>query len=168
MKPGRAAGGKIMGGGLPVGGYGGRAEIMEMIAPLGPVCQAGTRSGNPLAMAAGLATLNHLRSHPDIYERLEQRTVNLVNKVLEIAQNKGVPLSVNRVGSMFTWFFQAGDIHDWDSAARSDTEAFAKFHRAMLEQGIYLPPSQYEAIFVGAAHTEKDIEKTVAAAKEAL
>ena len=168
IKPDMTTLGKIIGGGLPVGGYGGRAEIMEMIAPLGPVYQAGTLSGNPLAMAAGLAALKHLRSNPDIYERLERRTANLVNKVLEIAQNKGVPLSANRVGSMFTWFFQAGDIHDWDSAAKSDTEAFAKFHRAMLEQGVYLPPSQYEAIFVGAAHGEKDIEKTVAAAKEAL
>ncbi len=168
IKPDMTTLGKIIGGGLPVGAYGGRAEIMEMIAPLGPVYQAGTLSGNPLAMAAGLAALKHLRSNPDIYERLERRTANLVNKVLEIAQNKGVPLSANRVGSMFTWFFQAGDIHDWDSAAKSDTEAFAKFHRAMLEQGVYLPPSQYEAIFVGAAHGEKDIEKTVAAAKEAL
>src|SRR5258708_14713609 len=128
MKPGRAAGGKIMGGGLPVGGYGGRAEIMEMIAPLGPVYQAGTLSGNPLAMAAGLAALKHLRSNPDIYERLERRTANLVNKVLEIAQNKGVPLSANRVGSMFTWFFQAGENHRCDSAAKSDTPAVAKFH----------------------------------------
>jgi glutamate-1-semialdehyde 2,1-aminomutase len=168
IRPDMTTLGKIIGGGLPVGAYGGRAEIMEMIAPLGPVYQAGTLSGNPLAMAAGLATLKHLRNNPDIYERLEQRTVNLVNKVLEVAQNKGVPLSANRVGSMFTWFFQAGDIYDWDSAAKSDTQAFAKFHRAMLEQGVYLPPSQYEAIFVSAAHGEKDIEKTVAAAKEAL
>src|SRR5258708_31517482 len=119
MKPGRAAGGKIMGGGLPVGGYGGRAEIMEMIAPLGPVYQAGTLSGNPLAMAAGLAALKHLRSNPDIYERLERRTANLVNKVLGIAQNKGVPLSANPVRSMFTWFFQARHIHVLDSAAKS-------------------------------------------------
>jgi glutamate-1-semialdehyde 2,1-aminomutase len=91
-----------------------------------------------------------------------------VNNVLEAAQGKGVALTANRVGSMFTWFFQPGEVYDWDSAARSDTEAFAKFHRAMLERGIYLPPSQYEAIFVSAAHSEKDIEKTVAAAKESL
>src|SRR5258708_9720555 len=128
MKPGRAAGGQIIGGGVAVGAYGGRAEIMEMIAPLGPVYQAGTLSGNPLAMAAGLAALKHLRSNPDIYERLERRTANLVNKVLEIAQNKGVPLSANRVRSMFTWFFHAEGILDWDSTAEMDNVALPKVH----------------------------------------
>src|SRR4051812_1171005 len=138
--------GKIIGGGLPVGAYGGRAELMEMVAPLGPVYQAGTLSGNPLAMAAGLAMLRELKQHPEIYSQLEQRTAALVEGVLTAAKKKGVPLTANRVGSMFTWFFQDGKVHDWETAARSDTQAFAKFHRGMLEQGVYLPPSQYEAL----------------------
>jgi glutamate-1-semialdehyde 2,1-aminomutase len=160
--------GKIIGGGLPVGAYGGRADLMDMIAPLGPVYQAGTLSGNPLAMAAGLATLKELKSRPEIYEHLEQRSAKLVNGVLAAAKKKGVALTANRAGSMFTWFFQAGEVHGWDTAAKSDTQAFAKFHRTMLENGIYLPPSQYEAMFLSAAHTEKDIEQTIAAAEKAL
>ncbi|HWZ44707.1 MAG TPA: glutamate-1-semialdehyde 2,1-aminomutase [Candidatus Saccharimonadales bacterium] len=160
--------GKIIGGGLPVGAYGGRAEIMEMIAPLGPVYQAGTLSGNPLAMAAGLATVRHLNANPEIYQQLEERTAKLVNAVLAIAKEKGVALTANHVGSMFTWFFQAGEVHGWETAARCDTEAFGRFHRAMLDRGIYLPPSQYEAIFLGVAHSGQDIEKTVAAARESL
>jgi len=168
IKPDMTTLGKIIGGGLPVGAYGGRAEIMDMIAPLGPVYQAGTLSGNPLAMAAGLATLRQLKANPEIYQQLEERTTKLVGKVLEAAREKGVPMTANQVGSMFTWFFQEGEVHDWETAARSDTEAFGRFHRAMLERGIYLPPSQYEAIFMSAAHSDKDIEKTVAAAKESL
>ena len=160
--------GKIIGGGLPVGAYGGRADIMEMIAPLGPVYQAGTLSGNPLAMAAGLATLRHLREHPEIYPQLDRRTSALVDGVLAMANKHGITLCANRVGSMFTWFFQAGPVYDWDTAAKSDTEAFAKFHRAVLDRGIYLPPSQYEAIFVSAAHTDGDIARTVEAAGHAF
>ncbi|HET9282958.1 MAG TPA: glutamate-1-semialdehyde 2,1-aminomutase [Candidatus Angelobacter sp.] len=160
--------GKIIGGGLPVGAYGGRAELMDMIAPVGPVYQAGTLSGNPLAMAAGLAMLRELKQHPEIYTQLEQRTAALVDGVLAAAKQKGMLLTANRVGSMFTWFFQAGEVHDWDTAAKSDTQAFGKFHRAMLEQGIYLPPSQYEAIFMSAAHSEEDIEQTISAGGEAL
>lgn len=160
--------GKIIGGGLPVGAYGGRTELMDMVAPLGPMYQAGTLSGNPLAMAAGLATLRELKQHPEIYQQLEQRTAELVDSVLATAKKKGVSLTANRVGSMFTWFFQPGEVYNWDTAAKSDTQAFGKFHRAMLEQGIYLPPSQYEAIFVSAAHTESDIEKTLAAAEQSL
>jgi len=160
--------GKIIGGGLPVGAYGGRAEIMEMVAPLGPVYQAGTLSGNPLAMAAGLATLRHLKQHPEIYQQLDQRAAALVNGVLSAAKAKGVPLTANRVGSMFTWFFQPGEVHDWETAARSDTQAFAKFYRGMLDHGIYLPPSQYEAVFLSAAHTGDDVAKTVTAAKESF
>ena len=160
--------GKIIGGGLPVGAYGGRAELMDMIAPLGPVYQAGTLSGNPLAMAAGLAMLRELKNRPEIYAQLEQRTEMLVEGVLAAAKKKGVALKANRVGSMFTWFFQPGEVHDWDTAAKSDTQAFGRFHNAMLEQGIYLPPSQYEAIFVSAAHTESDIQRTIAAAGKAL
>ena len=136
-----------------------------MIAPLGPVYQAGTLSGNPLAMAAGIATLRELKTRPGIYQQLEQRSAALVDGVLSTAKKKGVALTTNRVGSMFTWFFQSGTVHDWDTAARSDTQAFGKFHRAMLERGIYLPPSQYEAMFMSAAHTESDIQQTIAAAQ---
>jgi glutamate-1-semialdehyde 2,1-aminomutase len=168
IKPDLTTLGKIIGGGLPVGAYGGRAELMDMIAPLGPVYQAGTLSGNPLAMAAGIATLQELKTRPGIYEQLEQRSAALVEDVLSAAKKKGVPLTANRVGSMFTWFFQSGTVHDWDTAAKSDTQAFGKFHRAMLEQGIYLPPSQYEAMFMSAAHTESDIQQTITAAEQAL
>ncbi|HKD13458.1 MAG TPA: glutamate-1-semialdehyde 2,1-aminomutase [Candidatus Angelobacter sp.] len=160
--------GKIIGGGLPVGAYGGRSEIMEMVAPLGPVYQAGTLSGNPLAMAAGLAAVRHLKQHPEIYQQLEQRAARLVDDVMNTARRKGVSVSANRVGSMFTWFFQAGDGRDWDSAAKSDTQMFGKFFRGMLERGIYLPPSQYEAAFMSAAHTEEDVRRTIEAAAEAL
>ena len=164
IKPDLTTLGKIIGGGLPVGAYGGRAEIMDMIAPLGPVYQAGTLSGNPLAMAAGLATVHELKSHPEIYKQLEQRSAKLVDGVLVSAKKKDVPLFAQRVGSMFTWFFQTGPVSDWDTAATSDTQAFAKFHSGMLERGIYLPPSQFEAMFLSAAHSEEDIERTIAAA----
>jgi len=160
--------GKIIGGGLPVGAYGGRAEIMDMVAPLGPVYQAGTLSGNPLAMAAGLATVRELKNRPDIYQQLERRTSALVGEVLVAAKRKGVPLTANRVGSMFTWFFQPDKVHDWDTAAKSDTKAFAKFHSAMLERGVYLPPSQYEAMFMSAAHTDGDLQETIEMASQAL
>ena len=168
IKPDLTTLGKIIGGGLPVGAYGGRAELMDMIAPLGPVYQAGTLSGNPLAMAAGIATLRELKGRSQIYEQLEQRSAELVEGVLAAAKKKGVALTANRVGSMFTWFFQPGEVHDWDTAARSDTQAFGTFHRAMLERGIYLPPSQYEAMFLGAAHSDSDIQRTIAAAAESI
>jgi glutamate-1-semialdehyde 2,1-aminomutase len=168
IKPDITTLGKIIGGGLPVGAYGGRVEIMDMIAPLGPVYQAGTLSGNPLAMAAGLATLRELKNNPSIYHQLDQTSSGLVDGVLAAANRKRIPLAANRVGSMFTWFFQAGPATDWDSAAKSDTQAFAKFHRGMLEHGVYLAPSQFEAIFVGAAHTSGDVKKTIDAAEQAL
>jgi glutamate-1-semialdehyde 2,1-aminomutase len=168
IKPDLTTLGKIIGGGLPVGAYGGRAELMDMIAPLGPVYQAGTLSGNPLAMAAGLAMLRELKTHPEIYRQLDQRSAALVDGVLAAAKKKGVALTANRVGSMFTWFFQPDAVHDWDTAAKSDTQAFGKFHNAMLERGIYLPPSQYEAMFMSAAHTESDIQQTITAAAESL
>jgi glutamate-1-semialdehyde 2,1-aminomutase len=168
IKPDLTTLGKIIGGGLPVGAYGGRGELMDMIAPLGPVYQAGTLSGNPLAMAAGIATLRELKTRPGIYQQLEQRSAALVDGVLAAAKKKGVAMTANRVGSMFTWFFQPGQVHDWDTAARSDTPAFGKFHRAMLEHGIYLPPSQYEAIFMSAAHSEVDIQQTIAAAEQSI
>jgi glutamate-1-semialdehyde 2,1-aminomutase len=168
IKPDLTTLGKIIGGGLPVGAYGGRAELMDMIAPLGPVYQAGTLSGNPLAMAAGIATLRELKTRPGIYAQLEQRSAALVDGVLSAAKKKGAALTANRVGSMFTWFFQSGTVHDWDTAAKSDTQAFGKFHRAMLERGIYLPPSQYEAMFMNAAHSDADVDQTIAATAEAF
>ena len=160
--------GKIIGGGLPVGAYAGPAEIMDVVAPLGPVYQAGTLSGNPLAMAAGLATLCHLRDNREVYGRMERAAATLVTMVAEAAKEAGVTLSQNRVGSMFTWFFTEGPVTDWVSASKSNTAAFARFHRAMLDAGVYLPPSQYETAFLGAAHTDEDVRQTVAAAREAF
>ena len=150
--------GKIAGGGLPLAAYGGRAEIMRKIAPLGPVYQAGTLSGNPLAVAAGLATLRYLMAHPEVYETLEARSAQLCAWT-----PPGV--TINRVGSMFTFFFTPGPVADWDSAKRSDTARFAKFFHFMLERGVYLAPSQFEAGFVSAAHSEQDIRATVEAAR---
>ncbi len=160
--------GKIIGGGLPVGAYGGPSEIMDLIAPLGPVYQAGTLSGNPLAMAAGYATLSYLRERKDVYSKLDKLAAEVVAGVATAAKDAGVTLFHNRVGSMFTWFFAPGPVIDWTSATKSDTEAFGRFFRAMLENGIYLPPSQYEAAFLSAAHTEHDVQQTIAAAKQAF
>src|SRR5437868_8343237 len=160
--------GKIIGGGLPVGAYGGPSEIMDLVAPLGPMYQAGTLSGNPLAMAAGCATLRHLKNHKEIYARLDRLSGELVAGVATAAKDAGVVLTFNRVGSMFTWFFTRGPVTNWESASKSDTEAFGRFFRTMLDSGVYLPPSQYEAAFLGAAHTEEDIQKTIAAAKQAF
>jgi len=161
--------GKIIGGGLPVGAYGGPSEIMDLVAPLGPVYQAGTLSGNPLAMAAGIASLRYLREHKkEIYPRLDKLSGELVAGVAAAAKEAGISLSYNRVGSMFTWFFAPGPVTNWDSAAKADTEAFGRFFRSMLESGVYLPPSQFEAAFLSAAHTEEDIQQTIAAAKQAF
>jgi glutamate-1-semialdehyde 2,1-aminomutase len=161
--------GKIIGGGLPVGAYGGRAEIMDMVAPLGPMYQAGTLSGNPLAMAAGIAQLKILREKKkEIYPRLEAGSARLVEGVAAAAKERDLPLTSNRVGSMFTWFFAPGAVTDWDSAAKADTARFGGFFRHMLDGGIYLPPSQFEAAFLSAAHSEEDISKTIAAARESL
>jgi len=153
--------GKVIGGGLPVGAYGGRKEIMRKVAPAGPVYQAGTLSGNPLAVAAGLAMLRHLKAHPEIYEQLENRAAALCAAV-------PADVAVNRVGSMFTFFFTSGPVTDWESAKRSDTARFGRFFRAMLESGIYLAPSQFEAAFLSAAHSEEDIARTISAAREAF
>jgi glutamate-1-semialdehyde 2,1-aminomutase len=161
--------GKIIGGGLPVGAYGGPSEVMDMVAPVGPMYQAGTLSGNPLAMAAGLATLQHLRDHKkEIYPRLDKLSSELAGGVAAAAKAAGTPICYNRVGSMFTWFFAPCPVTAWESASKSDTEAFGRFFRAMLEDGVYLPPSQFEAAFLSAAHTEEDIRETIAAAKKAF
>ena len=160
--------GKIIGGGLPVGAYGGPSEIMELVAPLGPMYQAGTLSGNPLAMAAGYATLRYLREHKDIYAKLDKFAAEVVAGVETAAKDAGVTICHNRVGSMFTWFFASGPVTDWTSAAKCDTEAFGRFFRAILDGGVYLPPSQFEAAFVSAAHTERDLQQTIAAAKQAF
>jgi len=160
--------GKIVGGGLPCAAFGGRAEIMNQLTPLGPVYQAGTLSGNPLAMAAGIATVGHLIEHRgEVYPLLEKLSATVADGVATEAAKAGVPMTTNRVGSMWTWFFTANPVSDFATAATSDTQAFARFHRAMLEQGVWLPPSQYEAVFLGMAHTMEDIRRTIAAAQEA-
>jgi glutamate-1-semialdehyde 2,1-aminomutase len=150
--------GKIIGGGLPMAAYGGRADIMRKIAPLGPVYQAGTLSGNPLAVAAGLAMLRHLRANPAIYDQLETRAAQLTGWI-----PPGV--TINRVGAMFTFFFTPEAVSDWDSAKKSDTARYGQFFHHMLESGIYLAPSQFEAAFLSAAHSEEDIRQTVTAAR---
>ena len=168
IKPDLTTLGKIIGGGLPCAAFGGRADVMESLAPLGPVYQAGTLSGNPLAMAAGIATVRYLLEHPSIYAELEKTTAAIAEGVVAIAREAGVPLTMNRVGSMFTWFFTERAVENFEDAATSDTAAFAKFHRAMLDAGVWLPPSQYEAAFVGMQHGKAEVEATLGAAKVAL
>jgi glutamate-1-semialdehyde 2,1-aminomutase len=161
--------GKILGGGLPCAAFGGRAEIADFLAPLGPVYQAGTLSGNPLAMAAGIATLGYLIEHEgEVYPRLERVTKAIAEGVGELAREARVAVTTNRVGSMFTWFFTSGPVTDFATASTSDTEAFGRFHRRMLEAGIWLPPSQYEAAFVSAAHGDAEVEMALEAARGAL
>jgi glutamate-1-semialdehyde 2,1-aminomutase len=152
--------GKVIGGGLPIGAYGGRADIMRQVAPAGPIYQAGTLSGNPLAVAAGLAMLRYLKSHPETYAQLETRTA-------AICAAAPTGTTVNRVGSMFTIFFTGEPVTNWESAKKSDTQRFGEFHRRMLDRGIYLAPSQFESAFVSAAHTEQDVRKTVEAFQQA-
>jgi glutamate-1-semialdehyde 2,1-aminomutase len=159
--------GKIVGGGLPVGAYGGRAEIMDKILPVGPVFQAGTLSGNPLATAAGIMTLKLLRNMSP-YERLEQLGARLEAGLHKVATEAGVEHTVARVGSMMTLFFNPHAIVDWPTASHCDTAAYAKFFWGLIERGIYFPCSQFEALFISAAHTEDDIDQTIAAAAEAL
>jgi glutamate-1-semialdehyde 2,1-aminomutase len=159
--------GKVIGGGLPVGAYGGRRDLMEQIAPAGPVYQAGTLSGNPLAMSAGLAQLMAL-DESNAWERLEDSSNQLEAGLNDILSEASVPATVNRVGSMLTLFFSDGPVTDFESATRSDTQRHAKFFRAMLEAGVHLPPSQYEAWFVSLAHEPDDIDRTLDAAREAL
>jgi glutamate-1-semialdehyde 2,1-aminomutase len=160
--------GKIIGGGLPVGAYGGKKEIMKMIAPSGPVYQAGTLSGNPLAMAAGLTTLRVLLDTPGLYAELEQLSSQLEKGFRGIIDNRKLPLTQNRVGSMFTLFFTSTPVVDYTTAKSSDTRLFGHFFNEMLERGLYLAPSQFEAAFVSTAHNQADINKTIAAADESL
>ena len=161
--------GKIIGGGLPCGAFGGKRRFMELLAPLGPVYQAGTLSGNPLAMAAGMATVGYLRDHAaEIYPQLEAVSRAVSEGVAAEAALAGIPVTLNRVGSMWTWFFTANPVSDYDQAAASDTAAFGRFHRAMLDAGVWLPPSQFEAMFLGTAHGPAEVEATVAAAKGAF
>jgi glutamate-1-semialdehyde 2,1-aminomutase len=161
--------GKILGGGLPVAAFGGRAEIMNQLAPLGPVYQAGTLSGNPLAMAAGIAMLAHLLAYKgEIYPTLERTSAAIADGVAKLAAEQGIALTTNRVGSMFTWFFTPSEVYDFASASASDTAAFARFHRAMLTRGVWLPPSQFEAAFVSAVIGKPEVEIILTAAAESL
>lgn len=156
--------GKIVGGGMPIGAYGGQAEIMDHVLPAGKVFQAGTLSGNPIATAAGIATLTTLRDE-DPYPRLEKLSARLADGLLQAAASAGVPHSLTRVGSMLTLFFNGQPVMNWDTASKSDTAKFGKFFWGLIDRGVYLPCSQYEAMFVSAAHTEADIDNTVEAAK---
>ena len=167
LKPDLTCLGKIIGGGLPVGAYGGRREIMKWIAPEGPVYQAGTLSGNPLAVAAGIATLKELQKS-GTYEKLERTTENLVTGLRKAADQAGVPVQVNSIGSMLTVFFNDAPITDFASAKRSDTKRYGKFFHELLKKGVYFPPSQFEASFVSLAHTGKDIQATIQAARDAF
>ena len=159
IRPDMTALGKVIGGGLPIAAYGGRKDVMSFVAPSGPIYQAGTLSGNPMAVAAGLAMLRHLHTHPEVYALLEQRTARLTTAA-------PVGITTNRVGSMMTWFFTDQPVTDYETAKQTATSRFRTFFNLMLERGIYLPPSQFEAMFISAAHTEADIERTIAAARE--
>jgi glutamate-1-semialdehyde 2,1-aminomutase len=160
--------GKIIGGGLPVGAYGGRADLMRHVAPLGGVYQAGTLSGNPLAVAAGLATLRALREDPDAYPRLERLGARLEAGLRRAADKAGIPVTVNRVGSMLTGFFTDGPVRSYADARRADTARYGRFFHGMLERGVYLAPSQFEAAFVSLAHTPSDLDQVERAALESL
>ena len=161
IKPDLTTMGKVIGGGLPIAAYGGRKDVMSYVAPSGPIYQAGTLSGNPLAVAAGLAMLRYLRGHPEVYEQVERATGQL-------GACAPAGITVNRKGSMMTWFFHSGPVHDYASASESNREQFGRFFHAMLDRGIYLPPSQFEALFISAAHSERDIELTLKAARESF
>ena len=159
--------GKVIGGGMPVGAYGGRREIMETVSPLGPMYQAGTLSGNPVAMAAGARTLEML-SKPGVYEALNSRAAELETGLLDIFAEAEVPAQINRVGSMMTVFFNSDPVTGWDAVSSSDKEAFGRFFHRMLEEGVYLPPSPFEAMFVSTSHGSDEIKATVEAARRAL
>jgi len=160
--------GKIIGGGLPVGAYGGKKEIMEMISPSGPIYQAGTLSGNPIAMSAGYAALSYIKNHSEIYEQLEQNSAYLENGIKEAIKLSGRNFQLNRIGSMMTLFFTEEPVTDYKTAVKSDTKLYGRYFHEMLNRGIYLPPAQFEAMFVSTAHSKEDLDKTIAANFEAL
>jgi glutamate-1-semialdehyde 2,1-aminomutase len=166
LRPDLVTFGKVIGGGLPVGAFGGRADVMDRVAPAGPIYQAGTLSGNPMAMAAGAATLEQLSAAS--YEKLEHVSARLAAGLLEAGRAAGASVQVNRVGSMLTVFFSAEPVFDAASARRCDTKRFGRFFHGMLERGVYLPPSQFEAAFVSLAHSEEDVDLTIAASREAF
>jgi len=159
--------GKIIGGGLPIGAYGGRREVMEMVAPLGPVYQAGTLSGNPLAIAAGIETLKLLRE-PRVYQRLEERATRLTQGIREAAEEASIPIFLSRTSSMLTIFFTAQEVIDYDTACSSDLKLYASYFNEMLRRGIYLPPSQFEVQFLSIAHGDAEIKSTITAARQAF
>jgi glutamate-1-semialdehyde 2,1-aminomutase len=166
IRPDLVTFGKVIGGGLPVGAFGGRPEVMDRIAPAGPVYQAGTLSGNPLAMAAGIATLRQMGKAQ--YDRLEVLGQRLEGGLVDAARGAGAKVQVNRVGSMITVFFSPDPVFDAASARKADTKKFARYFKAMLENGIYLPPSQFEAAFLSVSHSEEDVDATIAAARKAF
>jgi glutamate-1-semialdehyde 2,1-aminomutase len=168
IKPDMVTFGKIIGGGLPVGAFGGKKEIMEMVAPAGPVYQAGTLSGNPLAMAAGYAALNYIKNNPDIYNILEDKSLYLENGIRDNMKKLNKNYALNRVGSMMTLFFYEGKVENIGTATKSDTALFGKYFHEMLSRGIYLAPAQFEAIFVSTTHSKEDLDKTIKANYESL
>ncbi len=168
IKPDLTTFGKIIGGGLPVGAFGGKKEIMQMVAPAGPVYQAGTLSGNPLAMAAGYAALSYIKEHPEIYVQLEKASMYLENGFRENLKSVGKNYAMNRVGSMMCMFFTGEPVNDFKSAVKSDTALYGKYFHEMLKRGIYLAPAQFEALFISTAHTKEDLDKTIEANYEAL
>jgi glutamate-1-semialdehyde 2,1-aminomutase len=168
IKPDMTTLGKIIGGGLPVGAYGGRREIMDSVSPIGPVYQAGTLSGNPLAMAAGLAMLTHLKQNPSIYHHLDRQTTQLTQEIEKQHEAVGLKYTINHVGSMFTLFFTNKPVFDFESAKTSDTKRFAHYFQAMLQEGIYMAPSQFEAMFISSAINDQITDRILEASKKAL
>lgn len=168
IKPDVTTFGKIIGGGLPVGAFGGKAEIMEKLSPVGPVYQAGTLSGNPLAMAAGYAALSYIKDHPEIYLHLEKSSMYLENGFKENLKSIGKNYAMNRIGSMMCMFFTERPVDDFKSALTSDTVLYGKYFHEMLNRGIYLAPAQFEVLFVSTAHNKEDLDKTIKAHKESL
>jgi glutamate-1-semialdehyde 2,1-aminomutase len=160
--------GKIIGGGMPVGAFGGRRELMRHVAPLGDVYQAGTLSGNPVAMAAGLAQLRFLREHTEVYASIDATCAALADGIAAAALEVGVAATINRVGSLMTVFFTDEEVRDFGAASRSDGDLYARWFHAMLGRGVYLPPSRFEAMFVSSAHTAGDVERTIVAARQAF
>lgn len=168
VKPDLSTFGKIIGGGLPVGAYGGKKEIMEMVSPSGPVYQAGTLSGNPLAMNAGFAALTHIKNHPGVYQTLEEKSAYIENGFKDGIKSLKKNSQLNRAGSMMTLFFTEEPVTDFNSAVKSDIKLYGKYFHEMLNRGIYFPPAQFEALFVSSAHTKEDLDKTISANYEAL